>query len=354
VTFARPTLPELVERSEAELAARLGLGALLERSVLKVLARTWAGGLHGLYGYLDFVSRQVVPLTADADVLERWADLYGLERRAAVGAGGPVTFSGTSGTNVPIGLVVQRADGRRFATTTAGTVAAGTLTLTVSAELPGLGSNTAAGTTLALSTPLVGVASAVVATGGLVDGLDQETDQELRDRFRAFVSARPQGGSFADYDAWAREVAGVTRVFVQENGLGLGTVVVLFAVDDDPAGPIPSAGKVVEVQTRLTDPTRRDARPVCAAVTTLAPVQQLVPVTVQLTPNTLPVQEAVKDSLRAMLVREARPGGTVTRGKFVEAIATAAGEQDHVLSVPAGDVVVGATSLLLLGTVTFT
>lgn len=354
MTFARPTLAELIARSEAELAARLGLGALLERSTLKVLARVWAGGLHGLYGFLDFVARQVVPLTAEAEVLERWCDLYGLERRAAAQASGPVTFTGTSGTVVPVGLVVQRADGRRFATTAGGTVAAGTLTLPVQAELAGLEGNTAAATTLSLSTPLAGITAAVVAAGGIVDGLDQETDQELRDRFRAFVSARPQGGSAADYDAWAREVAGVTRVFVLENGLGLGTVVVLFAVDDDPGGPIPSSGKVDEVQARLTDPNRRDTRPVCAQVTTVAPTPQLVNVTLELTPNTLPVQQAVEESLRAMLFREARPGGTVSHAKFIEAIATAAGEQDHVLALPAGDVIAGATSLLLLGTVTFT
>lgn len=352
--LARPTLAELVQRSETELATRLGLGALLERSVLKVLARVWGGGLHGLYGYLEWVSRQVVPLTADAEVLDRWGQLFGLPRRAAARASGNVTFTGTSGVAVPLGTIVQRADGRRFTTTAGGTIAAGTLTLAVEAELAGLAGNTAAATTLALAAPLAGVTAVVAATGGLVNGLDAETDQEYRDRLQAFVSARPQGGSAADYEAWAREIAGVTRVFVLENGLGLGTVLVLFTVDDDPAGPIPSAGKVAEVQARLTDETRRDSAPVCAQVTTQAPVAQAVPVTVQLTPNTLPVQEAVTDALEGMLRREGRPGGTIRREKFIEAIATAAGEQDHVLTVPAGDVVVGAASVPTLGVVTFT
>lgn len=353
MTFARPTLAELVDRAESETAARLGLGSLLPRSTLKVLARVWAGGLHGLYGYLDWVSRQVVPLTADQEVLERWADLFGLERRAAAAAVGDVTFSGTSGTVVPLGTVVQRADGERYETTAGGTVTAGTVTLPVEAEVAGLEGNAAAGTTLQLGTPITGVTGAVVAAGGLVNGLDPETDEELRTRLQEFVSAPPQGGSVADYHAWAREVPGVTRVFVIENGLGLGTVLVLFAVDDDPGGPIPNGAKVQEVQDRLTDETRRDSRPVCADVTTIPPVSQSVPVTVELTPNTLPVQEAVKDALRGMLVREGGPGRTISHAKFVEAIATAAGEQDHVLTVPAGDVVAGATSLPVLGTVTF-
>lgn len=353
MTFARPTLAELIARAETETAARLGLGTLLERSVLKVLARVWAGGLHGLYGYLDWVSRQVVPLTADAEVLERWADLFGLERRPASAAVGPVTFAGTSGVAVLLGTVVQRADGRRFVVTTAGVLAAGVVTLPVTAELAGLEGNTAEATTLALATPIVGVTGATVAAGGLVNGLDEETDQGLRDRLQAFASAPPQGGSVADYDAWAKEVPGVTRVFVLEHGLGLGTVLVLFAVDDDPAGPIPSPAQVAAVQARLTDETRRDSRPVCAAVTTAAPVEQLVPITVALVPNTLPVQEAVIEALEGMLIREGRPGGTISHAKFVEAIATAAGEQDHTLTIPAGDVLIGPTSIPVLDAVTF-
>lgn len=354
MTLARPTLAELVQRSESELATRLGLGALLERSVLKVLARVWAGGLHGLYGYLEWVSRQVVPLTADAEVLDRWGELFGLPRRAAARAAGDVTFSGTSGVGVALGTVVQRSDGRRFVTTVGGTIAAGTLTVAAEAELAGLGGNTSAGTSLVLATPIAGVTGAVAAAGGLVDGLDAETDSQYRDRLQEFVSARPQGGSQADYVAWAREVPGVTRVFVLENGLGLGTVLVLFTVDDDPAGPIPGAAKVQEVQDRLTDETRRDSRPVCAAVTTQAPTAQAVSVTLQLVPNTLSVQESVREALEAMLVREGRPGATIRREKFVEAIATAAGEQDHVLAVPAADVVVGAASVPLLDVLTFT
>lgn len=354
MTFARPTLEDLVDRAEAETATRLGLGALLPRSVLSVLARVWAGAVHGLYGYLDWVSRQVVPLTADTENLQRWADLFGLERRAATAAAGDVVFSGTSGSSVPLGTIVTRGDGQRFRTTLAGVLASGTATLPAQAEVPGLAGNTPAGASLSLSTPLTGVSSAVAGADGLVNGLDAETDQELRDRLQAFVSDRPQGGSRADYIAWAKEVAGVTRVFVIEGGLGLGTVLVLFAVDDDPAGPIPNPAKVQEVADRINDVTRRDSRPVGAAVTVQAPVSQAVDVTLELVPNTAPVQDAVRAALEDLLLREGAPGVTIRRAKFEEAISTAAGEQDHVLALPAGDVVVGAASLAVLGTLLFT
>lgn len=350
----RPTLAELITRSESELAARLGLATLLERSVLKVLARTWAGGLHGLYGYLDWITAQVTPLNSEAEILERWADLYGLARRAATAATGSVTFTGTTGTAVSTGAIVQRADGQRYRVTAGGSLVAGAATLAVESELAGLDGNAAAGTTLILAAPIAGITAVTVAAGGITGGLDEETDDELRDRLRDFVSDRPQGGSHADYEAWAREVAGVTRVFVLEHGLGLGTVLVYFAVDNDPAGPFPSAGQVASVQDRIDDETRRDSRPVTAQVTVSAPTPLPVSVTLSVTPNTQAVQDAVRDSLEAMLRREGFPGRNISRSKFEEAISTANGEQDHTLAVPAGDLTVASGELPVLDSVTFT
>lgn len=352
--FARPTLAELVVRSEGELASRLGLGALLPRSVLSALARLLASLTHGLYGYLDWISRQVVPSTKEAEVLEAWADEFGLERRAAARAAGDVDVAGLDGTVVPSGTILARADGQRYQTTAPGTIASGIATVPVLAETAGLEGNAAAATALSLSSIVAGTTGAVVGTAGLTGGLGEETDAELRERLRRFLSARPQGGSAADYDFWAREVSGVTRVFVLENWDGPGTVMVLFAVDDDPAGPIPSPSKVAEVLARIDDPTRRDSRPLGVAVTVQAPIAQAVPVTLELVPNTPAVQEQVRASLADMLLREGRPGGTIRRAKFDEAISTAAGETDHVLALPAGDLVVGATSLPALGTLTFT
>ncbi|SDH88285.1 hypothetical protein, partial [Roseospirillum parvum] len=58
--FDRPTLPELVTTTEADLTSRLGTtAARLRVGVVDVLARVWAGGVHGLYGYLAWIARQV-------------------------------------------------------------------------------------------------------------------------------------------------------------------------------------------------------------------------------------------------------------------------------------------------------
>jgi len=353
MVFQRPTLAELVARIEAEVSTRLGVGPLQDRGPLRVLSRVFAGVAHALHGHLDFVSRQVVPLLAESDALEQWADLFGLERLPATKAVGSVTFSGANGTAIGLAALLARADGAKFRTTAPGVISGGVVTLPVQAELAGAAGNTAAGAPISLATPIAGITSAVVAAGGLVGGEDRESDEELRQRLQATVSARPQGGSVADYEAWALEVGGVTRVWVFPAFAGLGTVGVTFAVDDDPAGPAPSAPQVALVQARLTDPTRRDSAPVGVTVITFAAVVFPVVFTIHVEPDTQAVRDSVAANLADLILRDGAPGGTLLISRIHEAIATAQGESDHVLTIPAANVVFTTGDLPTLGAITF-
>lgn len=356
MAFQRPTLAELVETIEAEVSSRLGIGPLLDRGPLRVLSRVFAGQTHALYGYLDFIARQVVPLESEGAALESWADLYGLERLPATKAAGDVTFSGTNGSTIPLDALLTRDNGSRYRTTASGLIAGGTATVPVEAEDAGVAGNAVAGSTLSISTPIAGVTGAVVAAGGLFGGEERETDDQLRTRLRDTVAARPEGGSLQDYRAWALEVPGVTRVFVfaGEDFMGPGTVGVTIAADDDPSGPIPSGGLVAAVQARLTDTTRRDSAPITAEVTTYAPVAVPVDFTLEVTPDTAAVREAVETALADLILREGAPGGTLLLSKIHEAISTAAGEEDHVLADPSVNVDFTSGELPVLGTVTFT
>lgn len=355
MAFARPTLEELVERISAELATRLGIGPLIERGTAAAIARVFAGIAHSLHGHLDYIARQVVPLTAEGDVLEQWASLYGLDRLPATRAAGDVTFSGTNGAVIPLGALLTRANGAKYRTTASGAISGGTATVAVQADDAGVAGNAAAGTTLSLANPIAGVASAVVAAGGLFGGEDRETDLELRTRFRDTIAARPQGGSLQDYRLWALEVPGVTRVFVfaGEDFMGPGTVGVTFAADDEPGGPIPSAPLVAAVQARLTDPTRRDSAPVTAEVTTFAPAAVPVDFEVTLTPDTQAVRDAVTEALADLILRDGAPGGTLLLSRIREAISNAPGESDNVLTDPVADLTFTSGELPTLGTITF-
>lgn len=349
MAFTRPTLTQLIERAQADIETRLpGSQPRLRHTILGTLARVHPGANHGLYGYLDWIARQVLPDTADAEIMERWASIWGVTRKAASFAAGPVTLTGTTGAVVPAGTVLQAATGQEFKTNTEMTLVAGTATAQMTVLAAGQAGNLAAGTKLNLISPIAGVNSqATVASGGLVGGADTETDDALRARLLARIQAPPHGGAKADYIAWALEVAGVTRAWVYPGELGLGTVSVRFVRDDD-ASIIPDAAEVQAVQDHINA-----LRPVTSAVTVVAPVAVPLNLTIQLTPNTAAVQAAVQAEIKDLLRRAAEPGGTILISHIREAISLAAGETNHVLTVPSADVAHTVGQIATMGTITW-
>jgi uncharacterized phage protein gp47/JayE len=348
--FQRPTLPELIERAAVDIEAQLpGVDARLRRSNLGVLARVHAGAVDGLYGYLEWIADQLLPDTAETEHLDRWAAIWNVARVAAAPGVGSVTFTGVDGTAIAAGTVLARADGVEYSTDAIATIASGVATAAITASVPGSTGTATAGTQLRLASPVPGIdAAAVVSTGGLVQGAEAESDASLRDRLLDRIGQPPQGGSSADYVAWAREVPGVTRVWVTPGELGLGTVTVRFVRDDDAGSIIPDAGEVALVQATLDD-----RRPVTAAVTVVAPVAVALNMTIALTPNSAPVRSAVEASVRDAIARDAAPGATILVSHLREAIALAAGETDHVLSAPSANVTHAVGQMAVMGTITW-
>jgi uncharacterized phage protein gp47/JayE len=353
--FSRPLLTDLIGRIAADIESRLtGADAKLRRSFLNVLSRVMAGSAHGLYGHLDFLAKQIIPDTAEAEYLERWASIWGIFRKPAAAARGDITFSGTDGVTIPAGTVLQRSDGAEFSTDADGTVAAGTTTVACTAAAAGEDGKTPAGSQLTLVNPIAGIdATALVETEGLSGGVDVEADAALLVRLLARIQQPPHGGAEFDYEAWALEVAGVTRAWVYPAELGLGTVTVRFMMDDAYADGIPQAADVAIVQAYLDT-----VRPVTADVTVVAPVAVPLALTIELTPNTAAVQEAVETEIRDLLLREAIPedgngAGTILLSHIREAISIAAGETDHVLVSPVADVIHDQGEIATLGVITW-
>lgn len=353
--FQRPTLPDLIDRAASDIESRLpGTDARLRRSNLSVLARMHAGAVHGLYGMLDWLSRQVLPDSAEAEYLARWASIWGVSRLAAVAATGSVTLTGTAGSVVPAGTKFQRSDGALFATAAEVTFSTTTASASVTAQVAGAAGNTAANTSLSLVSPISGVqSSAVVASGGLTGGVDSETDERLRARLLARLRQPPQGGAKTDYEQWALAVAGVTRVWVFEGWLGVGSVGLFFVRDDD-ASIIPDAASVQAVQDYI------DARrPVgLAGFKAIAPEAAAQALTIQLSPNTSTVQAAVTAELADLFRRESAVEDGTGSGKILlshinEAISIAAGETDHVLVSPSTDITLTKGQIATLGVITW-
>ncbi len=345
--FARPTLPILRDRIIADIEARLpGAQARLAFSNLGVLALVEAGAVHGLYGFLDYLSKQLFIQTSEAEFLEMQAAQWKLTRVPAAAASGPITLTGTNGVTVPTGTLFQRSDGVQYVTIADATIASGTATANVVASVGSAASNTLAGITLNIVSPIAGINSAAtVASGGLVSGADIETDEALRARLLFRIQTPPQGGALADYVAWALEVPGVTRVW--PTSIGDGTVSVRFVRDND-VSIIPDAGEVAAVQAYLDI-----KRPVTAQVIAIAPTPKPINFTISVTPNTAAVKAAVTAELTDLLNREGSPGNTILLSHIRAAISLATGETDYTLTLPSANVGNAANDIATMGTITW-
>lgn len=349
--FERPTLTELIARTEADLQSRMPgqKGGLLRRSVLAVIARVQAGVAHMLHGHLDWLSQQFLSDTSESEWLVRHASLFGISRTPASAAAGTVTFTGANGATIPAGTVLVRNDGAEFTTDSDGTIDGGDVDIDVTASEAGTGGNTDAGVTLSLASPINSVDSEATAAGdGITGGAEQESDDDLRTRLLQRMRQTPQGGAKADYERWALEVEGVTRAFVFPENQGAGTVGVTFVMDNQEASIIPGSTTVDEVQAHIDE-----RRPVTAEVTVFAPTAVALDFTIALTPDTTVVRDAVEAELKDMIVRDAVPGGTILHSHIREAISIAAGETDHDLVSPTDDVTHSTGEIAVFGTITW-
>lgn len=344
--FSRPTPFELRERLAAEIQAALpGADARARRSVEEVMVRITAIASNDLHGHLAWAAEQLLPDTAETELLDRHGAIWGIGRRPAAPARGPLFLAGTSGTLIPAGTEFRRGDDARYTLDAAVGLVGGQGSGQVTATVGGRSGNATPAQTLTPIAPIIGLTSAAIAAPGLTGGLDIEDDAALRARIIARIQTPPSGGTREDYLAWALAVPGVERAFVFAPHVGLGTVGVAIL---GPGGALPSPGLVAAVQAAL------DARrPVTALVNAFAPPTLAVPVTLSIAPDTAEMRAAVTAALATYFATEAAPGETLRRSRLSEVISGVAGETWHGITAPAADPVPGATQLPILGVVTF-
>lgn len=349
--FTRPTVLELIDRLQADVNARIpSADARLPNSVLDGLAKSLAGELHLMYGFLTFIAQQTMVDTSRLTWLSRHASIWGIVRRPASFAGGNVTFTGSDGVVIPKDTIVQRQDGVQFVIGVDTAIGvSGTVDVAVSALLPGSMGNTDPLTQASLVTPVVGVDTAgAVASSGISGGSEPESDEDLLERLLLRIQQPPHGGIANDYRQWALEVPGVTRVWVYPNEMGVGTVTVRFVKDGKLDTIVPDALEVAEVQAVM-----ELRRPVTAQVFVVAP--NLVPLDFSLNvhPDTPAVRAAVEVELADLLIRDASPGVTIFLSRVHGAIDVATGEIQHTIFAPTDNFSFSGGDMPVLGTVTW-
>ena len=304
-----------------------GADANVPNSVLRVMSDNQGALCHLTLQYVDWLSLQLLPDTAETEWLDRHGDIWLTNaddttgRKMATLASGTASFQGIlDGTVIPVGTQLQSAVGMppdadspnevvAFETLAEITTSAFSLVEgPIRALDAGSFGNLPMGTALSITPPVPGVnmtANVVALTGGA----DTETDEQLRARILQRIRNPPMGGAVADYVAWALAVPGVTRAWAAPEQ-GIGTITVRFLMDDLRAAhdgwPEPED---IQAVADYIDSKRPVTVKDCYV---LAPIKQFIDITINnLEPDTSEAQEEVEQSLREMLFKMAAPGQTI-------------------------------------------
>lgn len=247
--------------------------------------------------------------TASGDYLTLIAEDHGVTRKEATQAVGNVVVKG-NGT-VPIGTLFQTEAGISFTTTTT-TAVKNEATIPVQCTEAGTVGNVGANTITVIPMSIPGITS-VTNPEAMTDGFDQESDDDLYDRFHFHVTQPATSGNCNDYIEWASSIAGVGHVKVLPIWNGPGTVKVLVTdANGEPASPTLLDKVIAYIES---------VRPIGPEVTVVAP--SLFDLTIKLTVTSGSGDaDYIKDMLNKYFVSRNFTGNTISYAKVGNMILT--------------------------------
>jgi uncharacterized phage protein gp47/JayE len=338
-----------------DVTAALYGAVLIGNSVLRVISDATAATCHLVLRYIDWLSQQLLPDTAEGEWLDRHGNIWLVNadgstgRKAATFAEGSATATGQAGFLMPAGTQLSSLGVNYQTTADAYMIGTGPVSVPVLALQAGSIGNLDTGSVLDVSSPIAGIDTSMTVET-MTGGTDNETDAELRARILQRIQKPPMGGAEADYVSWALAVPGVTRAWAAPEQ-GIGTMTVRFMMDDLRASndgfPLPDDIPAVAAYIDKMRPvTVKD----CFVV---APIKQFINITIaNLNPNTTECQAEIQSSLEDMLFQTASPGQTIYSAWISTAIMQAPSvvsfdlvtNTDYVMTAP-GDMAVLGTIL---------
>lgn len=340
MSYDRPTLSEIYARIKAEIESRVTDNEPIAKvSVYGVLAAIVSGGLHLVYGFIDWVAKQNFPDTADETGLTRLGNLWGIPRGNPVETTGDVSFTGVATTVVPSGTVVVNSEGYEYTTQAAFTIGTTTSVEVLAAE-EGIAYNTD-DSLLELGSPITDVDNEVNVIDGFQNGEDLETIEDWAARLLRRIQEPPSSGNVEDYVTWALEVDGVGKAwcFPAEDYLGAGTVGLYVA--DENLDPV-SAAILQDVEDYI-----EVERPIPAKVDYLNIVvtSSYVDFAISLDPNDADLQSAINTNLQNLFLLESGPGETILLSRIRSAIASAGPTDYEITDIDVGGVSIGVNNI---------
>ena len=344
------TLEEIYQGLAAEFQAQAGKSAG-SSSELAVRFYAVAAQIYGLYVQGEWTRRQCFPQSAQGEDLDKHAYLRNVTRRQAAKSSGMVNFyvdmAQEMDTEIPEGTVCMTAGGVRFFTTRPAYVKAGELYAQVPVEAaePGTSGNVGAGTIIYMALPPMRIV-ACVNPETLSNGLDGETDEELRERVLATYRRLANGANNAFYQQAAMAFDEVAAVSVLPKNRGVGTVDVVPAAQ----GGMPSQELLDAIQAYFDR-----VREIACDVKVLAPTVKTVDLELTLWAKEGwaydEVAQAVGKKLRDWFNGE-RLGQPLPRAQLTSLAYGVDGVANCVFALPADDLMLDSVTLPVLGELT--
>ena len=331
-----PTLKQTRTLTRDYVLSQLGAKAMIPNSVLRIMSDAMAGLTHLTFLYLDWLAKQLMPDTAE----QEWLDRHGIiwltnadgskGRKAATYAEGDVRFEGAQGTTIPIGAVLRGPTDVEYQTTVGSEIGIdGFGSGHAVALTAGTIGNLLDGTNLSFAAETIAGVSLITCLGDMTGGVEQETDDQLRERILFRIQNPPMGGSQADYVRWAMAVPGVTRAWAAPE-IGPGTMTVRFLMDD--LYP-ENYGLPQEQDIEVVFDYVNSMRPVTVLdCFVMAPILYFYDITIRdLSKDDSSVRARIETSIKDMEFERSKPGQTWYRSWVDEAISNAVGEITHEL-----------------------
>lgn len=156
--------------------------------------------------------------------LEKRCSDFGVYRKSGDNASGYITFYGQAGATILANTIVQTQTGLRYFTDSSATIPNGSTSIKVKVTAENIGSayNKIANTITYLPIKLINITS-VTNEDAFTNGYDNESDEDLYNRYILKLQTPATSGNIYHYQNWALEVTGVgdVKVFSETNLSGV-------------------------------------------------------------------------------------------------------------------------------------
>ncbi|MCT4779816.1 MULTISPECIES: baseplate J/gp47 family protein [Exiguobacterium] len=192
----------------------------------------------------------------------------------------------------------------------------------------------------------------VTNTEAIVQGVDQESDNDLKARMRLVARNLSGAGNLDDYEAWALEATGITKAKVFRADPSPGSVTILVASKEG----MPTAEQVAEAQAKVSAKGALIANNIVLAPTAL-PISIAANITIEADAVFADVEVAFEQALQDYLAERAFSGDVIRYAQLFNLLIDQPGMVDvENLLVNGGtaNITPGTKEIATLGTVTLT